>query len=317
MKKKTVFTFLLILSAFHVLKAQYDAQFSNYWAVQGYFNPAVAGQTNNLEATALYRLQWLGMPGAPQTMLVLADMPQKFLGRTHGLGVSFLSEGIGLFDHKIFSLQYAYKKKLWNGDFSVGLQASMISEDFDGTKVHIPADSEAHEENDDAIPREKVSGTAYDFSFGLYYKQKKWYAGLSALHLFQPETELADNRSYIYASRTYFLMGGYNIQLNNPLIELQQSTFVKTDLMTTMVDLNMRVCYNKMLWAGLGWRVNDAAILTLGAKFGKIQGGYAYDFPVTAIRKGTTGSHELFLRYSMDLNRGKGNKNKHKSVRIL
>ena len=85
----------------------------------------------------------------------------------------------------------------------------------------------------------------------------------------------------------------------------------------TQLDVSMRLIYNNLLWGGLGWRLDDAAIVMIGGQYKNIQAGYAYDFPVSAIRKGSTGSHELFLKYITDLDLGKGKKNKHKSVRIL
>lgn len=313
--KKFIFFISFFLLSISSLKAQYDAQFSNYWAVKSYFNPAEAGQTGNLEAVALHRSQWLGFPGAPKSFFVSADMPFQFLNRTHGIGGIFFSETIGLFQHNIFSLQYAYKKKLFGGTLSIGIQAGMISESFDGSKAYIPT-SNYHVETDEGIPTATVSGTAFDFSMGIVYDRKNWYVGLSSSHLLEPQMELEEN-IYMYVSRTYYLMGGYNIQLNNPLLELQPSVFVKSILLTTQVDVNLRLWYNKMFSAGLGWRMGDAGIVSIGGKFSKFQVGYAYDFPISAIIKGSTGSHEVFVKYTMDLTKGKGNKNKHKSVRIL
>lgn len=314
---KELFLVIVLLFAPLLLKAQYDAQFSNYWAAGSYFNPAVAGHTSTIDATAIYRQQWLSINGAPQTFLVTGNMPMKFLERTHGVGIVAFNESIGLFKRNIISGQYSYKKKLWGGYLGVGLQAGMINETFDGTKAKT-AESNAHEspENDDAIATTEATGSVIDLGFGIYYSHEKWHVGLSSLHLTEPQIEMGEN-AYMYPARTYYLTGGYNIELNNPLLELQPSVFAKSTIQMNTVDVNLRLCYNKMLLAGLGWRSSNELMVTLGAKFGKIQAGYAYDFPLGFLRKGTSGSHELFLKYSMELTPGKGNKNKYKSVRIL
>lgn len=306
---------IILFAAPGILRAQYDAQFSNYWAVPNYYNPAAAGQTSQIEATAAYRQQWIGIDGAPQSFLATGSMPFRFLGRTHGIGMVFFNESIGLFKHNVISAQYAYKKKLYGGLFSVGLQGSMISETFDGSKAYIPI-SDAHQQTDEGILTSEGTGSAFDFSLGLYYTREKWYAGLSVSHLLEPQIELGEN-AFLVPTRTYYLTGGYNIELDNPLLELQPSVLVKSTIQMNTVDVNLRLFYNKMLWVGLGWRSGDAAVVMLGAKLKKIQAGYAYDYPISFMRKGTTGSHELFLKYTMDLTPGKGNKNKHKSVRIL
>ena len=88
-------------------------------------------------------------------------------------------------------------------------------------------------------------------------------------------------------------------------------------LKNTEVVVSMRMVYNKQFWGGLSWRKGDAVMITLGGKFKMIEAGYTYDYPISQISKATAGSHEVFIRYSMDINLNKGVKNKHKSVRLL
>jgi type IX secretion system PorP/SprF family membrane protein len=225
------------------------------------------------------------------------------------------------------------------GNFSAGLQVGYINQSFNGSKVKIPQD-DYHQQNDPAIPNSLVSGKTIDASLGLFYSKEKWFAGLSVTHLLAPELELGDMYSF-EIPRTYYFTAGYNIQLNNPLLELRPTLLVKTMEMSslylepdsliekieentlkammrnTQVDVSIRMIYNKKFWGGLTWRKGDALVLMLGGKFKMIEAGYAYDFPISNIRKESTGSHEVFLRYIMDINLKKGIKNKHKSVRIL
>jgi hypothetical protein len=44
--------------------------------------------------------------------------------------------------------------------------------------------------------------------------------------------------------------------------------------------------------------------------------GYAYDFPLTDIRKSTSGSHEFMVNYCFDLSLGKSPM-RYKSIRLL
>jgi type IX secretion system PorP/SprF family membrane protein len=224
----------------------------------------------------------------------------------------------------------------------IGVQAGYISESFDGGKVYIP-DDEYHTlpDQDGAIPSMKVEGKAIDGAFGLYYKAKKWYAGLSVTHVTAPALELNDN--YILdIPRSYYFTAGYNIQLNNPLIELRPSVLLKTTELSsfsitndslvvetkpntlqgmwkqTQVDVSLRMVYNKMFWGGLSWRKDESMILMLGGQFKMVEVGYAYDVPVFSdLIKVTSGSHEIYIKYVMDMNFKKGTKSKHKSVRIL
>ena len=320
MKRLLLITNILVFINCFRIAAQYDAQLSNYWAAIGYYNPGNAGQSGKLEMTALNRQQWLGFSNSPRTLLISADMPFAFLGRTHGVGAIIFSESLGLFKHSIMAGQYAYKKKLFKGDFSAGIQVSKIDESWFGSKVEIkpPEPDDAHDETDEGIPTTDIKSSAIDFSLGFFYSRKQWYAGFSVTHLLEPELkEKSGETKLIYLPRGYYLMGGCNIQFDNPLLELRPSVFVKSTLQMTQVDLSARLFYNKIFYAGLGWRYGDAGIAMLGVNIKSIQVGYAYDFPISAINLGTTGSHEVFLKYSIDINLNKKTKNQSKSVRIL
>jgi len=339
MKKTRFLLTIFFLTGFHALKAQFDAQLSNYWAAINYFNPAYAGQTGTLDATLQSRIQWLGIENAPRSTIVTAQLPYSLLGRVHGFGASMYNDRRGLFSVTEYSGQYAWKKKMLKGEFSIGIQGGYLNQSFDGTKVEIPED-DYHDQSDEAIPTSLVSGSSIDAAFGIFFSKTKWFAGLSVNHILAPTLELGDNYEF-EIPRQYYFVAGHNIQLSNPLLELRSTLLVKTMEMSslyldgdslvekvetntmkamlrnTQVDVSVRVIYNKQLWGGLAWRKGDALTLLLGGKFKMIEVGYAYDFPISLIRKESTGSHEVFVRYSMDIDLNKKTKNKHKSVRIL
>jgi type IX secretion system PorP/SprF family membrane protein len=313
--KKYLLLIILMVTGITGIRAQYDSQLSQYFMAMGYYNPAYAGVREDLNLLALSRLQWIGIEGAPKSFFIHADMPFK-LGKTnHGVGLLIFTEGIGLFQNTHVNLQYAYKQKLLGGTLSAGLQFGLVNQSFNGEKVFYPT-SQFHQQQDQAIPNVQVSGMGMDIGAGLYYTHKKFYVGLGITHLNKAEVRL-DEYSSMYLSSTYNLTGGYNIQLRNPLYELQPSVFLKTDMQSFQADITARLVYNKMFNGGFSWRVNESVILLLGAKFGSFHVGYAYDFPTTPILKGTSGSHELMVSYKLKLKKSKSGKNKHKSVRIL
>jgi type IX secretion system PorP/SprF family membrane protein len=266
-------------------------------------------------------------------------MPYSFLGKTHGVGASLYNDRSGLFSVSVYSGQYAWQKKMLKGNFSAGIQVGQITQSFDGTKIEIP-ESDYHDPDDEAIPKTLVSGTSIDVALGIFFSKEKWYAGLSVNHLLAPQIDLTDMH-FFEIPRSYYFTAGYNIQLNNPLLELRPTVLVKTMEMSslyldgdslvakvetnlmkamlrnTQIDVSVRMVYNKLFWGGLSWRKGDAATVMLGGKFKTIEAGYAYDFPISRISKASTGSHEVFIRYSMEIDLSKRTKNKHKSVRIL
>ncbi len=305
--------------------AQMDMQLTQYWAVPSYYNAGATGQGDKLNFMVGTRQQWIGIEGAPSSFWGRADMPLRFLGGHHGVGVAFSSTGEGLFSNMVFGAQYAYKIKIKKSFLCLGVQLGMVNQKFDGTEVEIPSsDFHTPPGEDVDIPTTEVEGMAFDAGFGIYYVHPQFYVGLSTTHLTEPTIRYEDssgtgedNGYEIFVARSYYFMAGGNITLKNPLYELQPSVMARTDLNMFTIDAAMRVRYNKLFWGGIGYRYNDAVSIMIGGEFKGFVIGYSYDLPITAVLKASSGSHELFVGYSMKLDLSDKNKTKHKSIRIL
>jgi hypothetical protein len=106
--------------------------------------------------------------------------------------------------------------------------------------------------------------------------------------------------------------------INDTLLTPGKPNTFKGMLKQTQIDVSLRLVYSNMLWGGLSWRKGESMIFMLGGHFKMIEVGYAYDIPVFSdLMRATYGSHELFIKYDMDLNLKKGSKGKYKSVRLL
>ena len=321
--------FLLLNMGIASAWAQIDASLNHYFMAMGAYNPASVGMKNELAVTALYRLQWLGLDrGVPQSAFVAADMPFTFGKTRHGVGVMFFSDDKSTLYKDVYtSLQYAYKHKLGKGVLSIGLQGGMISKSYLGSKAEpVPEGidgSSDHSKEDEALPKSDVDAKGLDVAVGLLYSTDKYYVGIASTHVLAPEMELDENFT-LKVNRGYNLTAGYNIKLKNPLIELQPSVFMQTDMQMYMGDVTVRAVYKTMFNGGLGVRIADSyqgvrmnGILYLGANIGKFRVSYAYEYPFSALSKVSTGSHEAMATYRLTLNKPKGGRNRHKSIRIL
>lgn len=303
--------FILTLTALTV-RAQYDVVFSHYWAMEPSFNPAAVGKEAKLNVAAAYALQMAGFEHNPNTMYAAADMSFYALKSYHGAGVQFVSDNIGLFSHKRLGLQYAYQPQLLGGRLSLGAQLSMISENFDGSKL------EVEDSSDPAFTTSSVNGTGFDISLGIYYKHRDWYAGLSVLHLNSPTVELGE-KNELSISSSYYLTGGYNIRLRNPFLTIHPTVLARTDGTAYRVDVTARVKYThdrKMLYGGIGYSPTNSVTAMVGGNFHGICLGYSYEMFTSGTGLGN-GSHELFVGYQTELNLFKKGRNRHQSVRIL
>ena len=189
-------TILAIVANVNIATAQVDAQFTQYWAVPSYYNPAATGRTDFIDVHAIGRLQWVGVDNAPSSFTGLADMPFKFLEKRFGAGVVIHQESAGLYNTLNVGAQLAYKKKnFFKGELSIGLQLGMFNETFKGSDVILPGDDDYHEGTDEAIPTNDITGTAIDINLGVFYTHKLFWAGASVMHVTSPKIMLSEESS--------------------------------------------------------------------------------------------------------------------------
>jgi type IX secretion system PorP/SprF family membrane protein len=92
-------------------------------------------------------------------------------------------------------------------------------------------------------------------------------------------------------------MGGYDLDLGNGFV-LQPAAMVKTDFVTTQLDLNAAATYNNEIWGGVTYRVYDAMAIMAGYKLNKdLRVTYSYDLTTSKLRTSSSGSHEIMMNY--------------------
>ncbi len=301
--------------------AQSDAAFSHAWLGKTYYNPAAAGEINAIRLNVGSRMQWVDFKHAPMTFYVTADMPYKLLGQRLGVGVKAEFERIGLYTSTRIGAQVAYKRKMGKCMLSVGVQPGVYSQIFRGKEVIMPED-DAHQGNDEAIPRSNVSGTAFDANVGVYFTHPRFWTGFAVTHVTSPRIELKTSREAVdfyefNASRSYYFMAGGNIPINNSLFEIQPSGMFGMSKKAWAAQIATVVRYNRMLNIGVGYRHKDAVSAFIGVNLKDAYLGYCYDYPVSAISRATFGSHEVFVTYNVKLENREKNKNRQKGVRLM
>lgn len=303
--------------------SQIDAQLTQYWATQSYYNPAAIGLTDFIHITGGSRMQWVGIDNAPKIFLGLADMPLKLGSKRIGVGVNVSQQTYGLYKSLNAGAQIAYKMKMLGGSLSIGVQLGLINQTFKGTDVVLPEGGEGQQTNDEGIPETDITGSAFDAGVGLYFTHKYFWLALSATHLNNANVTLKtgkedDTSLYEFnAGRTFYFMAGGNIPIKNTLFELQPSVFFKTDTRFFQAEATARVRYRKFISAGVGYRWKDAVSLMVGVDYKNFFVGYSYDYCTSSLSRGTSGSHEIIVSYNVKLNLTDKNKNKHKSIRIM
>ena len=279
------------------------------------FNPGVSGVSGLICATAIARKQWVGFKGAPSTTSFSVNAPVSLFHVNSGVGLVVGSDNTGFNKDINLSGSYAYLMDVGQGKLGIGLMLGVLNIALTPTWQIPSGESFTPASGDPLIPENKESYVAFDASIGAYYKTDKYYAGFSVTHINEPKIKFSKGLSYV--SRHYYLTGGYTIQLPNPSFELLPSVFVFSDGKVTQAAINTLLRYNKKLWGGVSYRAGDAISGMIGVElYNGIRIGYAYDFPMSDIRKSSSGSHEFMVNYCFDLRLGKSPM-RYKSIRFL
>jgi len=299
---------LLLTVAAGKLSAQQEPQFTQNMFNFSSVNPGHYGLTDGICVTGLLREQWLGFKDdngnkvAPQTFLISGDAPFRVLHG--GLGLSIVQDKYGFFKDMYVKLGYSYHKTIGTGTLGIGLNVSFLNKSTTFTSDNIQAI-----DMDDPAVKALLSAKSIlftDFSLGAFLKYPNYYLSFSSTQILQSSQFLdkTGNAGDFKLRRHYYAAGGYDLSFPAyPGYVFTPSVYLKSDGSTFQADLNALVTYNKKVWGGVSYRINETVALMVGFRFNDIDIGYSYDIPMT--RVGATGSHEIMVRYIFKLEREK------------
>jgi type IX secretion system PorP/SprF family membrane protein len=273
--------------------AQQDPQFSQNMFNRLWVNPATAGSNDAICANLLYRSQWAGFEGSPQSGVLSIDAP--FAKNKFGVGLSINTDEIGFEQNLTAKLALAYRMDLGGGKLSFGVDGGIVQNTINGSKFTAPDGVQG----DPAIPQNSVSGGAFDLSAGVHYQSETFFAGVSSTHMLESAIDL-DSYSKVFR-RHYYGMVGYTFEVS-PTVSLKPMVFVKNVTNNTTVDVNVNAHFNSKYWAGLSWRNQDAIVLMAGVTLMEnLRIGYAYDYTTSELKNYSNGSHEVMLGYCFNV----------------
>ncbi|MBD5236855.1 MAG: type IX secretion system membrane protein PorP/SprF [Bacteroidales bacterium] len=319
-----ILIFFLTLFAF-TAKGQNDVLLTQDWAVPTFYNPAATGNTDYLRIRGGTRLQWVGIENAPKSFLAAADMPVKIGKKRIGVGADFSDETLGLFSNSLINIQASYKLKFLKGTLSIGVQGGYYTSKFAGSKVVLPDGDDYHQPTDEAIPTRDVTGNTFDLSAGVLYTHKYFSIGISAQHLLDPTVRLGneqgeESETALYETRLprmLYLTADGNIPIKNTLFELQPSLLAAYDFKDYSLQGALRTRYKKFISFGVGYRFREAVSVMIGAEIKNFFVSYSYGYPLSALGKASSGTHEVLIGYQLKLDFSGVNKHKHRSIRLM
>ncbi len=280
--------------------AQQDSQYTQYMYNAINVNPAYAGSRGVLSIFGLYRTQWVGLEGAPQTASFSANSPIN--NSNLGVGASLVNDKIGPTNETTISADLSYTLQT-SPDFklSFGIKGSANLFNLDISKLNPETQGDPQFQDLDNKFSPNVGA-------GVYWHSDKAYIGLSVPNFI--ETKKFDDNDYaIYKSKiNYYLMGGYVFDLDKlQYIKFKPATLVKmVEGAPLQVDVSANFMFFEKFVAGLSYRWSASVSGIVGFQITDgLYLGYGYDRETTKLNNYNSGSHEIYLRYEFFKNTSK------------
>lgn len=283
---------LLLLFCSASVFAQQDAQYTQYMHNTININPAYAGSRGVVSVFGLYRTQWVGLDGAPETSTLSVNTPLN--NSRLGLGFSLVNDKIGPTNENDFSVDLSYSiQTSAEAKLSFGIKGSANIFNLDPNKLRMENEGDPQFSNF----RNKFTPNV---GAGVYYHSDKGYIGLSVPNFIQ--TNRYDDNDYaIYKEQiNYYLIGGYVFNLDHyEMIKFKPAAMVKmVEGSPLQIDISGNFMFNEKFVAGVSYRWSAALSAMAGFQINKsMYIGYAYDRETTRLNNYNSGSHEIFLRF--------------------
>lgn len=277
-----------------ILFAQQDPIFTQYLNNIQIVNPAYAGVQNTINITAINRMQWIGIDGAPVTQTVSASIPVS--RHQVGLGVSLIHDKIGPLNQTGLYLDYSYKLRFFRTRLALGIKSGVNYYTYNLSTLS------SMDPDDYLFGKEKTSIFLPNFGLGAYYFSSLFYIGLSVPKLLRNDLNESQSSTTRQSreERHYFVMGGIVFPFSEDVM-LKPSFIAKiVQGAPSSVEVNGTFIFFGKLWLGAFYRFGDSYGALAQLKVSKsLKFGYSFDTTSTRLRNYHHGTHEVLLSYDI------------------
>ena len=300
MKKLFLVTIIGLLSFSSDLQAQQDPHYTQYMYNMNVVNPAYAGSKENISMGLLYRKQWVGIDGAPQSGTLSLHSP---VGKNVGLGLSVVTDKIGPVEENNIYGDFSYTINL-GGDkrLALGLKSGLT---FHKVGLFSDIGNGFVPQPNDVVFQENSSNTYFNVGTGLFYYTDDYYVAASVPNMLNAKhLVLHDNgNEYQFGSEKqhFFITGGYVFQLSENM-KFKPSFMAKSAFNSPVsIDVSANTLFFDKFEAGVSYRLQDS----FGAMFNfaitpNLRIGYAYDYITSKLNVTTNSSHEFMLLFDLN-----------------
>jgi len=281
-------------------QAQQAPHYTQYMYNMSVVNPAYAGSKEGLSLGALYRKQWVGLDGAPETGTLFGHTR---VGKQVGLGLSVISDKIGPVKENNIYGDFSYTLDLGREHkLALGLKAGVTLHDI-GLFTDIGSEHISMDPNDPAFAEDSKS-TLFNFGVGAFYYTEKYYVGLGVPNMLKGRYLDYDGKKFGSQVMHAFLTGGYVFDLDRDF-KLKPFFMVKYATNSPVsADISVSGLYLNKFELGATYRIDDAIGAMVNIRVTpNLRIGYAYDHVMSDLNFKAKASHEFLLLYDLNFSK--------------
>ena len=282
MKLKRLITITILFLSVSA-SAQNLYRFGQYNFTKSIFNPAALGADASITADLVYRNQWRGIDGAPQTAAINGSCD---LNPSMAVGMNFFNDRMGLNQTNSFLAMYSYRLLFDERKylaFGLGLGGDNYTWSLNDATTETP--------NDPAF-QGSYSAFGFQSSFGVYFRTHHYYLGFSIPQFFQNTTR---SSRFVSDQLHYNFIGGYYFEVTDDLIIQPSAQFKIVPNAPIQVDLQVRGIY-QFMGLSLGYCTENTLFTGLDIILKeRVRIGYMYNFDLGELSGVRGGSGEIYL----------------------
>ncbi|MDG1777813.1 MAG: type IX secretion system membrane protein PorP/SprF [Flavobacteriaceae bacterium] len=287
--KKLILIFFTVLIA-HQVSAQQDPQYTQYMYNMNIINPAYAGISEGLSIGALYRSQWVGLDGGPETYTFNIHSP---VGKQLALGLSVISDQIGPVQETNAYIDVSYTIPTgMETRLAFGVKGGFTFHDIGLIDLELVDDF-------DPIFSQNINETTPNIGAGVYfYKPNTYYISVSipnilnGVHLDYNGSKIGSESEHLFAAAGYVFDLSENFKLKpHALVKYAFDAPIS-------YDINANLFMYDLIEVGVGYRLEDSFSGMINFQvMDNLRIGYAYDAIQSDLDIVTNSSHEVFINF--------------------
>jgi len=312
---------------FTQVNAQQQPQYTQYLINNYILNPALTGIENYTDVKISHRHQWVGIQDAPVTTYLTIhkplgkkddrttatsfDMPGENPRGTnywqdyeaarphHGIGLKIINDKTGPLNRFAGYVSYAYHIGISaRTSIAAGFEAGLRNISLDRSKLDFgtanPIDPAVYNSGE-------INSLKPDFGAGIWVYSADYFIGISAQQIIPQKIYFSGNKVQQEQGKLVphlFATAGYRFQLNEDFSMIPSVMLKYVQPTPAQFDVNAKLQYRDLLWAGAGYRLKDGFNAMAGLNVSNtFNVSYSYDYTTSQLNTITRGTHEIVLGF--------------------